>query len=130
MAIGTDSTKRYSLEQDAYRSNETNNRQTCSESSYNDPENCQNINENAFDNVDSSRCPPRRRFKDQSFSMKRKAHSSMYSVTSAYIALMRKNPGCTFANIFILRILFWDIFISVGDVVTDFLRVNSIFHKK
>ena len=130
MAIGRDSTKRDSLEQDAYRSNKTNNCQTCSESSYNDPENCQSINENPFDYADSHRSPPKRRSKHKSFSMKGKIRRSLSSATSASIALMRKNPGCSLANIFILRILFWDILISGGDVVSDFLRVSLIFYKK
>ena len=128
MAIGRDSTKRDSLEQDAYRSNKTNNCQTCSESSYNDPEYGQSVNENPFDYADSPRYPPRRRSKEKSLSMK--TLRPLSSATSASIALMRKNPGCSLANIFILRILFWDILISGGDVVSDFLRVSLIFYKK
>ena len=130
MAIGRESTKRDSLEQDAYRSNKTNDFQTCSESSYNDPENCQNVDKNPFDYADSPRYPPKRRSKYKSFSMKSKLHRSLSTATSASLALMRKNPGCSLANIFILRILFWDILISGGDVVTDFLRVSLIFSKK
>ena len=128
MAIGRNSTKRDSIEQDAYQSDNIKNCQTCSKSSNNDPENCQNANENPFDYADAPQWPPRRRSKDTSFSMK--VHRSLSSATSASLALMRKNPGCSLANIFMLRILFWDILISGGDVITDFLRVSSIFYKK
>ena len=129
MAKGRDSTKSDSLEQDAYRSNNINNCQTCSESSNNDPENRQNANGNPFDYADGPRYPPKRRYKDKSFSMKGKIHRSLSSATSTSLALVRKNPGCSLANIFMLRILFWDILISCGDVVTDFLRVSLIFYK-
>ena len=46
--------------------------------------------------------------------------------TEASAAFQNMNPGCSFVNIFMLRILFWDILISGGDVITDFLRVS--FH--
>ena len=44
--------------------------------------------------------------------------------TEASAAFQNMNPGCSFVNIFMLRILFWDILISGGDVITDFLRVS------
>ena len=44
--------------------------------------------------------------------------------TRASEAFVRINPGCTLANFFILRVLFWDMVVSGGDVVTDFLRVD------
>ena len=128
MAIGRDSTKRDSIEQDANKSNYTNNSQTCSKSSNNDPENCQNVNKDPFDYADAPQWPPRRISAGTSFSMK--VHRSLSSATGAFLPLMRKDPGCSFANIFILRILFWDILISGGDVITDFLRVCLLFFKK
>lgn len=44
--------------------------------------------------------------------------------TKASEAFERMNPGCTLANFFFLRVLFWDMMVSGGDVVTDFLRVD------
>ena len=44
--------------------------------------------------------------------------------TKASEAFERMNPGCTLANFFFLRVLFWDMVVSGGDVVTDFLRVD------
>ena len=52
---------------------------------------------------------------------KRFADSIFSTATFAY---MRRHPGFTLVNIYILKILFWDILVSVGDVVTDFLRVD------
>ena len=43
--------------------------------------------------------------------------------TKASEAFERMNPGCTLANFFMLRVLFWDMMVSGGDVVTDVLRV-------
>ena len=128
MAIGRDSTKRDSIEQDGYQSNNINNSQTYSKSSNDDPENCQNVNKDPFDYADAPQWPPRRRSKDTSFSMR--VHRSLSTATIKSFALMRENPGCSFANIFVLRILFWDILISGGDVITDFLRVCLLFCKK
>ena len=43
--------------------------------------------------------------------------------TKASEAFERMNPGCTLSNFFMLRVLFWDMMVSGGDVVTDVLRV-------
>ena len=55
---------------------------------------------------------------------KSSSRSATSTVTRASFAFERIDPGCRLINIYILRILFWDILISGGDVVTDFLRVG------
>ena len=57
-------------------------------------------------------------------SRKSSSRSATSTVTRASFAFERIDPGCRLINIYILRILFWDILISGGDVVTDFLRVG------
>ena len=81
--------------------------------------------------------PPRERISDistissnsdiplrQKQSTRRMVSSVFSTATFAYI---RRNPGCTLINIYILKILFWDLLVSGGDVVTDFLRVNCFY---
>ena len=50
--------------------------------------------------------------------------SRLQRFSTATFAFVRRSPGCTLINTYILKILFWDILVSTGDVVTDFLRVN------
>ena len=56
--------------------------------------------------------------------LSRKTSELSSTGTEASAAFQNMNPGCSFVNIFMLRILFWDILISGGDVITDFLRVS------
>ena len=51
--------------------------------------------------------------------------SNITTITTASKAFERKNPGCGLLNFYVLRILFWDIVVSGGDVVTDFMRVSK-----
>ena len=45
--------------------------------------------------------------------------------TTASTAFERKYPGCGLVRLYVLRVLFWDILISVGDVASDFLQVKA-----
>ena len=130
MAIGKEPTNSTSTEDNTYDSNKSNNCHNCSKSSNHDLENGQNFDKNPFDYGDGPQSHPKRRSRIKSFSKQSKAHRSLSSATATSLALIRQNPGCTLANIYILRILFWDILVSGGDVVTDFLRVSKILNKR
>ena len=82
-----------------------------------------------FDDVDGPQSRPSSWMKGtlrKSFGriLSRKISEFSSTGTEASSAFQNMNPGCSFVNIFMLRILFWDILISGGDVITDFLRVS------
>ena len=52
---------------------------------------------------------------------------SASAATKASLAFESSMPGCSLLHMYTLRILFWDILVSGGDVVTDFYRVNKFF---
>ena len=52
---------------------------------------------------------------------------SASAATKASLAFESSMPGCSLLHMYTLRILFWDILVSGGDVVTDFYRVKRFF---
>ena len=79
-------------------------------------------NKQSFDDTDGARASSYKKKLNRRPSLKSTGGSSYK--TRASEAFVRINPGCTLANFFILRVLFWDMMVSGGDVVTDFLRVD------
>ena len=55
------------------------------------------------------------------------ARTTTSVATKASLAFESSMPGCSLLHMYTLRILFWDILVSGGDVVTDFYRVSSAF---
>ena len=55
------------------------------------------------------------------------ARTTTSVATKASLAFESSMPGCSLLHMYTLRILFWDILVSGGDVVTDFYRVCSAF---
>ena len=55
------------------------------------------------------------------------ARTTTSVATKASLAFESSMPGCSLLHMYTLRILFWDILVSGGDVVTDFYRVISNF---
>ena len=55
------------------------------------------------------------------------ARTTTSVATKASLAFESSMPGCSLLHMYTLRILFWDILVSGGDVVTDFYRVSSPF---
>ena len=53
------------------------------------------------------------------------ARTTTSVATKASLAFESSMPGCSLLHMYTLRILFWDILVSGGDVVTDFYRVRS-----
>ena len=133
MAIGKDPNKRVSKERESQESNSIQNDQQLSEFPENNSKQTRNSESNPFDYTDYPQSLPKRRTHKRRRSS---AHISISSIfkrntskasstgTTASLAFERMTPGCSLVNIFMLRILFWDILISGGDVVTDFLRVS------
>ena len=133
MAIGKDPNKRVSKEQESQETYNIQNDQRSSEFSENHTKQHRNSNSNPFDYTDYPQTLPKRRTHKKRRSSQHISISSIFkrntskassTGTTASLAFERTNPGCSIVNIFILRILFWDILISGGDVVTDFLRVS------